>query len=192
METTLIIADDFSPAPSLLRQRARGSDFQTCEFQGAQYKGVGGKNQPVDMEARIGRLLGFPIKITLSFYRLGTPENEPTTYIHADRNCATWAGVLYLNEPEQCRGGTAFWRHKDSGRESLSELINSSAFTDFDQLNREGNDESFWEMTGLVGMKFNRLVVYKSDLFHSRYPKAGFGSSPKDGRLIWTCFFNPR
>ncbi len=34
------------------------------------------------------------------------------------RDCkARWVGVLYLNLPEQCRGGTAFYRHRPSDQD---------------------------------------------------------------------------
>jgi len=192
MKTSLLVVDDFLPNPELVRRRALRSDFQECEFQGAKYKGVGGSNQPEDIHHRISRVFGRTVCMSLMFYRTGTPGNEPTTYIHADRNCAEMAGVLYLNTPDQCRGGTAFWKHKRSGCDSIKDMILSQKFTDFDELNRDGNDEANWEMTGLVPMKFNRFVCYPTDVFHSRYPKEGWGADLENGRLIWVCFFNLR
>jgi len=35
------------------------------------------------------------------------------------RDDSMLAGVLYLNLPDQCRGGTAFYRHKETGTEAL-------------------------------------------------------------------------
>ena len=181
MNPSLIIVDDFAPNPQQVRLLALGSDFGTYPFQGVMYKGVGGSNQP-NLEKEIARALG-PVKLVLSFFRLGTPGNDPTTYIHADRNCAEWAGVLYLSRPQDCRGGTAFWTHPEHG-----DRVPAQA--DWTRLNSEGADESLWKMNGLAGMKFNRFVAYRSDLFHSRYPKEAWGTGPTDGRLIWTCFFN--
>jgi len=189
VKTSLIVADDFIPGPDMLRRRALLSDFQTREFQGVNYKGVGVTNQPHDMEERIGRLLGAPVKIDGSFYRTGSIGNDPTTYIHADRNCAEYAGVLYLNTPEQCHGGTAFWRHRES---HLEELPSASSEDFYAKLNRNGQHEDFWEMVGLVSMKFNRFVCYPSKLFHSRYPKDCWGDTLETGRLIHTVFFNLR
>lgn len=187
MRTSLIIADNFDPQPEALREAAMASDFGTYPFQGHSYKGVGGSNQnPIRMEMMISRILG-PIHITLSFFRLGTPENEPTTYIHADPTCAKWAVVLYLNTPEQCRGGTAFWKHKATG---LEEVPFGKPVEFYESLNRDGNDESKWDLVGLAGMRWNRAVFYTSEIFHSRYPQAGWGTGPADGRLIWTAFFN--
>ena len=103
MKTSLIVIDEFLPNADMVRRSALKSDFGTREFQGAHYKGVGGTMQPYGIEERIGRALGKPVSIKLSFYRIGTPGHEPTTYIHADRNCAEMAGVLYLNPPEQCQ-----------------------------------------------------------------------------------------
>lgn len=60
-------------------------------------------------------------------------------------------------------------------------------------LNEDGLHEDRWALNGLVGMKFNRLLVYPTCLFHSRYPRqlTGFGDTPATGRLIWGCFFSP-
>ena len=39
--------------------------------------------------------------------------------------------------------------------------------------------------------RMGRAVIYESELFHSRYPFAAFGSGPEDGRLVAVAFFSP-
>lgn len=171
----------------MLRRRALLSDFQTREYQGGQFKGVGITNQPQGMEERIGGLLHSRIKIAGSLFRTGMIGNPPSTYIHADPNHAEYAGVLYLNLPEQCRGGTAFWKHRAL---NLSEMPMDRPPEFYDNLLVDGQDESKWEMIGLVGMKFNRFIVYPTKQFHSQYPQPCWGDSVESGRLIWTTFFD--
>jgi hypothetical protein len=43
-------------------------------------------------------------------------------------------------------------------------------------------------MTAMVGNVYNRLVLYRGDLFHSSLDY--FGEGLNDGRLFQTFFFN--
>ena len=47
---------------------------------------------------------------------------------------------------------------------------------------------SKWEVVDVVANKFNRLVLYRGDLFHSSLDY--FGKDKYDGRLFQTFFFN--
>ena len=49
-------------------------------------------------------------------------------------------------------------------------------------------DFSKWDMTAMVGNVYNRLVLYRGDLFHSSLDY--FGNDKHDGRLFQTFFFN--
>ena len=45
-----------------------------------------------------------------------------------------------------------------------------------------------WEMTTMIGNKFNRLILYRGNMFHSSLDY--FGSNKENGRLFQTFFFN--
>ena len=45
-----------------------------------------------------------------------------------------------------------------------------------------------WEMTDFVGNKYNRLILYRGDNFHTSLDY--FGRDINDGRLFQTFFFN--
>ncbi len=47
---------------------------------------------------------------------------------------------------------------------------------------------SKWDMTAMVGNVYNRLVLYRGDLFHSSLDY--FGEGLEDGRLFQTFFFD--
>lgn len=183
------MVDDFLPGPEALalRERALAGGFHTVEHGGVHYHGIG-----VDLESDLyfgltGRLqaeVGFTVEHKLSFFRLNTRHDLPSTYIHADSAEAEYAAVLYLTLPEQCRGGTAFWRHRESG--TVQPQMDANAR----RLNEDGLDEGKWELMFMAGMAFNRVIVYPGALFHSRYPQQTWGEGPEDGRLIWCCFFN--
>lgn len=140
---------------------------------------------------RIAELIGKPIIPRLSCFRLNLKGELPHSWIHSDDICAKFASVLYLNLPEQCAGGTAFWKHKELEIDRLpakEELKDWETF--YLMIEQEWKDLAPWEQAGLEEMKFNRFITYPTSLFHSRFPFEGFGTGPSDGRLIWICFYD--
>lgn len=100
---------------------------------------------------------------------------QDRTWIHADVN-NTWAGVLYLTPDAPLSGGTALYRHKQTG-----DVIDKGELY-------ESYDYTKWDVTDQVGNIYNRLVLYRGDLFHASVDY--FGSDNQDGRLIQTFFFS--
>lgn len=187
--------DDFAPDAKEIRQKVIDGGF-TSETgpDGATYTGIC-KLQVFEWFDRIAEIVGSPIVPKLSCFRLNLAGEKPHSWVHSDDICAKYASVLYLNLPEQCSGGTAFWKHDALGldrlppKEALApQGINPDAF--YKLIEREWKDLTFWKQTALIEMKFNRFVTYPTCLFHSRYPFEAFGSGPKDGRLIWVCFYD--
>ena len=52
----------------------------------------------------------------------------------------------------------------------------------------DGNDYTKWEMTDYVSNKYNRLVLYRGNMYHASVDY--FGNTLQDGRLFQTFFFN--
>lgn len=117
--------------------------------------------------------------------------------IHFDFS-ATWSGVLFLTRPEDCQGGTAFFRHKASGTDQapLTESeLKAMGYADYDQMvqkivQEDGIDRTKWDLQMQVPMRFNRLVLFNSWLWHTAGPS--FGDRLENGRLIYLMFFTPR
>jgi hypothetical protein len=115
---------------------------------------------------------------------------DDRTWIHADR-WNTWAGVCYLTPNAPVSGGTGIFRHKESG------LSNAPTFEDgtrndelLDLIYEDARDYTKWDMTSMVGNIYNRLVLYRGDLFHASLDY--FGRNLYDGRLFQTFFFNTK
>jgi len=53
---------------------------------------------------------------------------------------------------------------------------------------KDSRDFSKWDMSAMVGNIYNRLVLYRGDMFHSSLDY--FGKDKNDGRLFQTFFFN--
>ena len=56
-----------------------------------------------------------------------------------------------------------------------------------DVLARDTMDDSKWEMTHRVPMRFNRLILLRPWLWHTA--GESFGTTPEDSRLVYLMFF---
>ena len=87
---------------------------------------------------------------------------------------ADFAAVLYLNLPDECAGGTGFYRHKSSSLEIApsSDEIFSKKLT-FGEYKKESpffsKSDGNWELIHLAEMEYNKPVIYPARLFHSVY-----------------------
>ena len=57
-----------------------------------------------------------------------------------------------------------------------------------DKIYKDSRDMSKWDMVDMVSNKFNRLVLYRGNLFHTSLDY--FGTDKYNGRLFQTFFFN--
>ena len=115
MPTSLIIVDDFlGPADAMgLREAALGLTYP--EQQGA----FPGRNSVERMEIAglteaVSNLVGErlePMPPTQSHakFRITLADDVGRAKVHVDSS--HWSGILYLSRPEDCRGGTEFFRH---------------------------------------------------------------------------------
>ena len=56
-----------------------------------------------------------------------------------------------------------------------------------DIIERDSNDDSQWEMTMRIPMRFNRLILLRPWFWHTAGP--AFGDRPENGRLVYLMFF---
>lgn len=196
MYKSLIVVDDFAPDAAEVRAAMiAGGVGAIAGPHGEPYKNVSRMQVPA-WHAGIERIMGFPLDVTMSGFRFDLAGEYPHCHVHADTATrAKWAAIVYLNLPADCRGGTGFFTHtrKHIDRMPTAAQIEAhgedpAAWTA--ELEREWSIPELWTMTGLVGMKFNRLAIYPTVQFHARYPREGFGTSLEDGRCVWVCFFN--
>src|SRR5580658_3449137 len=187
--------DDFAQDAEEVRERVISGAFRShVGPDGATYTGISDVPVP-HWPDRIAECIGAPIEPKLSCFRINYAGEMPHSWVHSDDICAKYASVLYLNPPEQCQGGTAFWRHEGLRIDHLPtrEQIAASGFgADWflEMMTREWKELKYWRQVGFVPMQFNRFITYPTSLFHSRYPFEGFGTTPADGRLIWICFYD--
>lgn len=187
MDHSLTQMDGFYPDAQALRRRVLASAFgDQIGPDGAKYTNISLHVEP-ELVPLVESAMGYRIVPKLMFFRLDLAGELPHNAVHSDDICASHACILYLNPPEQCAGGTAFWTHRTMGWDVTPRGVSPETLAQFvaawDALDQ-------WEMSGFVGLKFNRFVAYPTPRVHSRWPQAGFGTSKRDGRLVWICFFD--
>lgn len=182
--TDLYVLENFHAYAEEIREHALASQYQDwLGPDGQVYKRICITEIPL-LETMLDELFG-GIEMLGMAYRLNFNNEPPNAAIHTDLGWGTHALVLYLADGPS---GTAFWRHKEAKRDRI--LPNETEV--FEMVSGDWNNKDKWEKVHVVEMKFNRAIVYKSCLFHSRYPFEAFGDSPENGRLIAVAFFNLR
>lgn len=191
MRPILTIVDDFLREPDKVRAQVISGGFSDVEFQGSMYHTVNVTHGTEEILPRLTELFGGPVKMHVGAWRQGKKSSPVHNAVHADNSCAQMAAVLYLNRPEDCFGGTAFWRHRLTGWESMpSEEQLAEHHFKLEEFAEDWHNFAAWEQTFLAPMKYNRLITYPTQMFHSRWPIDGFGDNDQNARLIGAFFFD--
>lgn len=126
-----------------------------------------------------------------------------------------YAALVYLNTPDQVSNGTSFWKHKKTGLtkapmvadEKSDKLMKENGLSSLEELRswimidglidpNQGflmESTSYWELSQVLEMKFNRLVVYDANLFHSLHFRAeDFGVDKETRRLTQNLFLTTK
>lgn len=198
MYTTFLVVDDFLDNAEALREQALSLDYPDLEgqFPGRNSKqriNIEGLTEAVSGILR-ERLVPAPPPQSHAKSRLTMASDKGRGKVHVDES--HWSGILYLSRPADCRGGTEFFRHRETGldrfpftREELdAHGFASTAEAHAALIERDGTADSAWEMLMNVPMRFNRLLLLRPWLFHTAGP--GFGDRPENGRLVYLMFFN--
>lgn len=201
MHKSLLIVDDLYRDPEAIRRKALTVEFP--EVQGE--RTFPGRTSldgflPEGFDEAASRMLGEPLMRPArptayhGCFRITLAGEEGRYHVHADPSDLHWVGVIYLNPPEQCQGGTSFFRHKalglDRTPETQSELERVGASDVAGLLARDGKDPDKWEHIMTVPMRFNRMILYRPWMWHSA--GAPFGDSDETGRLIQLLSFERR
>lgn len=197
MPTSIIIVDDFLQDPAGFRDAALKLTYppQQGSFPGRNSL----ERLPLDGLAEfVSTIVAEPLALMTppqshGKCRITLASDEGKAKVHTDPSF--WSGVLYLSRPQDCCGGTDFYRHRrtSTDRRPLNheELVamgyGSSDEMHRDIIEKDTNDDSQWELTMSVPMRFNRLVLLRPWLWHTA--GNGFGDSLENGRLVYLMFF---
>lgn len=180
----LHVLENFLPNAEAVRSHALQAEYIDWKgYDGEVYKRVSLVEVP-GLQRAIEKVMG-PVEMLGMGYRLNFNKELPNNAIHSDMGWGTHAAVVYLaNGPS----GTAFWAHKAAKRDRITPGDTEL----YAQIKDDWNNVDAWTMSMLVGMQFNRGLIYDNTYFHSRYPFEAFGERPENGRLIAVAFFTPK
>jgi hypothetical protein len=206
MRRSIIIIDDFHENPQEVRDYAISATYSTEESSTYPGKNSTTGFQEDLLKSKIETILQRPIKPSSPFgyfrysWETSDQENEKLQKVHVD-NGWEFGGVCYLSTPEQLKAnpnsGTLFARHKDlkiDATPRTKEEAEIFGYTHYDELRQsiiygDGLDLNKWETYAKVSPKFNRLVLFRSWMYHSHHINFG-PQDPAQSRLVQLFFFN--
>lgn len=189
MKVQTIIIDDFYKNPDEVRAFALAQEFsQQGNYPGQRTRPFLAENVKKSISDIIrpyaGEVTSWGDDSTGSF-QYATARDR--SWIHSD-DTTDWAAVLYLTPNAPISAGTGIFKHKETGVNRWR----SSEHTDSENSQAPGvlhsQDFTKWEMVDRLGNVYNRMVLYKGDLFHVSLDY--FGNDKEDGRLFQVFFFN--
>jgi hypothetical protein len=185
MKNSLIVVDDFYSNPDEVRAFALSLPFKISgNYPGQRTENFINESTMSDIEYYIGEAVrDWPVgqregNYTGSF-QLTTKKDK--SWIHVDDG-NNWAGVLYLTPNAPLSGGTGFFKSKVDG--SMTSTDGNITGIDGDAY----SDLNYWEKSTVVGNVYNRLILFRSDQWHSSLDY--FGTDKYDGRLTQVFFFS--
>lgn len=187
--------DDFLPDPLDYRALLLGQPFYDIRHSdGELYKHINVR-PPQEIQPHLAARLGKEVAVDYCLARINYAGELPNNSVHTDEAWSAFAYILYLNLPGQCKGGTAFWRHKKYGWTEFptqQDILRTgkSAKRIYEVLREDMNNSESWEQIHLEEMRFNRIICFSCKQWHSRWPWTAFGSDKSDARLINVGFFS--
>lgn len=203
MMKSLIVIDDFLDQPLELREVALGMNYPEAKGPTT----YPGRNSEAPLhadrfDALISEIVGERLVraqgVSNGHFRIALDGDKGTANVHID--IAHWTTVLYLTLPEDCpdgpRGGTHFHRHKATGSDRApydEQELSAMGFASPEEfmervLNADTNDADKWEELSTVPIRFNRLMLFRPQQYHTA--GRGFGTSIENGRLVYVNTYN--
>jgi hypothetical protein len=194
----LFVIDDFFPDPDAIRAQALSMRYAVS----GRFPGLNSteKLRIEGLDELIANIVRVPLKapwddsFSHAHFRVSLAEhNDQPARIHIDQS--HWSGILYLSRPEDCQGGTEFFRHLPTKTDRLPLTpaeLRAAGYDDYDSLraqilDQDALDRSKWERTMTVPMRYNRLILLQPQYWHTA--GRGFGTTLDNGRLVYLLFY---
>lgn len=186
-DRTLIVVDNFFVNPDAIR--AKGLTLAREVF--GNFPGSRSVSQ-IDSFPGIKEHFEYIIGRKISYWPVGEKSyngsyqltlGDHKSWIH--RDLTDWSCVIFLTPNAPPDGGTKIYLHKETG---LTRTYGNKDLEDL--LNKDSGNESAWHILDRIGNLFNRAVFFRGKMSHmsDRY----FGTTPEDGRLFLTFFFDDK
>ena len=190
MRFNSLTIDDFYSNPMEVREFALKQDFEVR----GNYPGMRTKSFLNDSIKKRMRDILYPFAGEITWWGGDyTGSFQYTTaadrsWIHAD-STTDWAAVCYLTPDAPLSSGTGLFKHKPTGLYTAPR--NEDGTYDKEllaKIYKDSQDMTKWEMVDRIGNVYNRLVLYRGDIYHTSLDY--FGKDIQDGRLFQVFFLN--
>jgi len=159
MKQNFIIIDDFYSDPLSCYSTLLDSNNQIDI-----YKDAKDHDCSYEITPKLSYLLGEPISLDHSFFVVGDANHHQMDELNPDANIITantsyeWIAIVYLQLPfVSCnKFGLKLYSHIKSGMENYNPEIK------FDV-----NNKSEWKEYASIPTRYNRMVLFRGDLWHS-------------------------
>ena len=202
MKSNIIVIDDFHHNPEEVRQFGLNAGYPVPD-EGNTYPGKNSAKSyyTKELHHKFENILQqnlIPANPN-GYFRLSLEKDSFKQDVHVDPSWE-YGAVCYMNTPEQCidEGGTSFWIHNKTNMDYISmNPKESENVYGYGSLKEQwhstvyggGLDRSQWTRYFLSAMKFNRIVIFRADMWHSH--NYNFGDCLENGRIVQLFFFNP-
>lgn len=166
------VFDDVLVDPHAYRAHALAQSFGDVQAGPDTFKGIA-QASDATLETILTALVP-AAEPTLSFFRRSPFGQREPNYVHSDADMGDWTAILYLHPEPPAGDGTTFWRH----------VANGEVYGPQDGLSRDTSD---WRKWLHIDAWFGRMLLFRSDLFHSRGLIDNYGRGD-DARLIQVMF----
>lgn len=163
------------PEPGEHRKLALSSEFKDLRLGNSTFRGIGYSLDADRWVRHKIESLALGLSLSVTFFRRGPYLQVEPNYIHSDAGMGDWTGILYLNDKPPEGDGTLFWKHVAS--DSVSGPPRTT----------EWRDQPRWAPWKHVQAKFNRLLLFPSNYYHSRAIPENYGVG-ESARLIQVMF----
>jgi hypothetical protein len=199
MKQNIIIVDDFYTNPQEVRDFALNQNYPEPEG-GYTYPGRNsdGSYYNQEIHSKFEKLVNYKLNPAdkNGYFRISLESDAHKQDVHVDPSWE-WGAVIYLSDPKDCidEGGTSFWRHNTLRMEMCPKTDEEAQFYGFPSYKEawwttvygDGQDRSKWTRYFLCPMKYNRMVLFRTYLWHSH--NFNFGTNLQNGRLVQLFFF---
>ena len=195
---SLLMIDDFLANPDAARTAALGLGYDPANKHG-NYPGLL-SDRPLaiaGLDEAVAKVIGAAVKpqpgTSHNHCRITLKNERGASGVHIDP--CFYSGILYLSRPEDCRGGTDFYRHRRTGLDRVptsEDGVAAAGYADINRLieevvNHDTLKPAKWEKSFTVPMRYNRLILFSPWMFHNS--GCGFGDRMENGRLVHLMFF---
>jgi hypothetical protein len=182
MRTNILITDNFYGDPDSIRKFALNQVFDVKgNYPGARTRSFLNAELKETVQTIVWNAGGevnnwFEKDGYTGSFQLTTANDR--SWIHTD-HFNKWAGVLYLTPDAPVTSGTGLFMYKKNNATTAAEMGDEPY---------DAQDMTKWHKYDVIANRYNRLVLYRGDLFHSSLDY--FGSTSEDGRLFQLFFFD--